>query len=81
MICLRTHCKNCMLRKQVASLTIEVKQSKKHVDELTTKNNELNNKILDLTCLKKFTKGQNNLDLLFRSQKCVCDLAGLGYNP
>ena len=49
--------KNCMLRKQVVSLTIEIDNSNKHVNELTNKNNELNVKILDLnTCLEKFTK-------------------------
>ena len=64
--------KTCELRKQVVSLTNEIELSKKHVDELTTKNNELNAKILDLTtCLIKFTKGQKNLNLLLGSQKCV----------
>ena len=34
--------KNCMLRKQVASLSIEMENSKKHSNELTSKNDELN---------------------------------------
>ena len=70
--------KNYMLRKYVASLTNEIEQSKKHVDELTTKNNELSAKILDLTtCLKNLTKGQKNLDLLLGSQTCVYDHLGI----
>ena len=74
--------KNCMLRKQVASLTVEIKKSKKHVDEVTIKNNKLNAKVLDLSkCLEKFTKGQKGLDLLLGSQRCVHDRAGLRYNP
>ena len=73
--------KNCMLRKQVASSSIELENSKKHANELTSKNNELNVRILDLTkCLEKFTKGQKGLDLLLGSQRCVYDRAVLGYN-
>ena len=54
---------------------------KKHASELTSKNDELNATILDLTtCLEKFTKGQKNLDLLLGSQRCVYDRAGIGYN-
>ena len=56
---------NCILRKQVASSSIELENLKKHVNELTNKNNELNARILDLTkCLEKFTKWQKYLDLL-----------------
>ena len=70
-----------MLRKQVTSLTIEIDNSKKHVNKLTIKNDDLNAEILDLTtCLEKFTKGKKNLDLLPRSQMCVYDHAGIGYN-
>ena len=73
---------NCMLRKQVALLTNEIEKSKKYVDEVTTKNNELNAKVLDLTkCLEKITKGQKGLDLLLESQRCVYNRARLGYNP
>ena len=73
--------KNCMLRKQIASLSIEIETLKKHANELTSKNIELNDTILDLTkCLEKFTKGQKNLDLLLGSQRCVYDRAGIGHN-
>ena len=73
--------KNSMLRKQVTALINEIENSNKHVNELNAKNNELNNKVLDLTkCLKKFTKEQKNLDLLIGSQRCVYDRAGLRYN-
>ena len=69
-------------KKQVASLTNEIDNSNKYVNELINKNNELNVKILDLTtCLKKFTKGQKNLDLLLGSQRCVYYRAELEFNP
>ena len=72
---------NCILRKQVHLLTIDIDNSKKHANELTIKNNELIAKILDLTiCLEKFTKGQKNLDLLLGSQRCVYDRARIWYN-
>ena len=49
--------KNFMLRKQVASLFIEIENSKKHANELISKNDVLNARILELTtCLEKFTK-------------------------
>ena len=73
--------KNCMLRKQVSSLDIEIDNTKKHVNELEFKNNELNAKILDLPIwLENFTKGQKNLNLLLGSQRCVYDHARIGYN-
>ena len=37
--------KNSMLRKQPISLTNEIENSNKHVNELNAKNNELNNKV------------------------------------
>ena len=59
---------NSMLRKQIIALTSEIDKSNKHVNKLTAKNNELNDKVLDLTkCLEKFTKGQKDLDLLLGS--------------
>ena len=64
--------KNRMLRKQDVLLTNEIKNSKKHANELTSINNELNARILDLTtCLEKFTKGQKCLYLLLGSQRCI----------
>ena len=54
---------NCMLKKQVASLSIELENSKKHVNELTSENDELNARIVYLTkCLEKYTTEQKVLD-------------------
>ena len=74
--------KNSMLRKQITSLLLEMKNLKEHKHGLTNQIEVLNNKLLNLTvCLEKFTKGQKGLDLLLGSQKCVYDRAGIGYNP
>ena len=47
----------------------------KNENEMLKKNNELNEIVL------KFTNGQNMLDNLLNSQKCVFDKSGIGYKP
>ena len=70
-----------MLRKLITSFNMEINELKPHANKQKLENDDLN-RAKDLTsCLEKFTQGQKNLNLLLRSQMCVYDRVGLGYNP
>ena len=44
--------------------------------------NKFKEEIKDLkNSLAKFTVGKNNLDIIPGKQRCVFDMAGLGYRP
>ena len=54
---------------------ILLKAEKKNSLRIQNKNNELNEIVL------KFRNGQNMLDNMLNSKKCVFDKGGLGYKP
>ena len=74
------HCIEIALLNEKPSISHEHLES--HIDDLKNENQMLKKKSNELNeIVLKFTNGQNMLDNMLNSQKCVFDKGGLGYKP
>jgi hypothetical protein len=72
---------NIDLKRQIYSLK-EVSKLFICNENLVKKNEILKAQVIDLNfTLTRFTKGNENLNILLGNQRCVFEKSGLGYNP